>query len=117
MRMSAARARGCARRLASASKRASATRMAGSRGGAIMLGWTGPSYQSPRHHRDLCDAARKWHEVPYIVDGVLVSVDNVDEHCQRARAAGAVVLSEPEDTPQGRLYRVEDVEGHRWMFM
>jgi uncharacterized glyoxalase superfamily protein PhnB len=87
------------------------------RGGAIMLGWTGPSYQSPRHHRDTCDAARKWHAVPYIVDGVMVSVDNADEHCEMARSAGAVVLSEPEDTPYGRQYRVEDLEGHRWMFL
>jgi uncharacterized glyoxalase superfamily protein PhnB len=87
------------------------------RGGAIMLGWTGSAYESPRRHRDHCNAARKWHEVPYIVDGVLVSVDNVDEHCAKARKAGAVVLSEPETTPNGRLYRVEDIEGHRWMFM
>jgi uncharacterized glyoxalase superfamily protein PhnB len=86
-------------------------------GGAVMLGWTGPHYQNPRHHRGACDAARRWHEVPYVVDGVLVGVDNVDEHCRTARAAGAVVLSEPEDTPPGRLYRVEDVEGHRWMFI
>jgi uncharacterized glyoxalase superfamily protein PhnB len=27
------------------------------------------------------------------------------------------LLSEIEDTPVGRLYRVEDVEGHRWMFL
>jgi len=23
---------------------------------------------------------------------------------------------QPEDSPHGRLYRAEDVEGHRWMF-
>lgn len=89
----------------------------GPRGGAVLLGWTGPTYQSPRHHRELCEAAARWHAVPYIVDGVMVGVDNLDEHCQRARAAGAVVLTEPETTPQGRLYRVEDLEGHRWMFI
>jgi uncharacterized glyoxalase superfamily protein PhnB len=47
---------------------------------------------------------------------VLVQVDDVAVHCQRARAAGASILSEPEDTPEGRRYRVEDIEGHRWMF-
>jgi hypothetical protein len=26
-------------------------------------------------------------------------------------------LSAPEDAPYGRLYRAEDLEGHRWMFM
>jgi len=41
----------------------------------------------------------------------------VDAHAERARAAGAVILSEPEDSGVGRLYRAEDVEGHRWMFM
>ncbi len=85
-------------------------------GGALLLGWTGPDYQSPRRHRESCEAARRWQEVPYIVDGVQVTVDSVDAHFARARAAGARVLSEPEDSPHGRLYRVEDLEGHRWMF-
>ena len=36
--------------------------------------------------------------------------------CQET--AGASLLSEVESGPEGsRLYRVEDVEGHRWMFM
>jgi PhnB protein len=51
-----------------------------------------------------------------VVDGVQVTVEDVDAHFARARAAGARLLSEPEDSPHGRLYRVEDVEGHRWMF-
>ena len=85
-------------------------------GGVIMLGWAGPEYQGPRRHRETCDAARRWHEVPWVVDGVLVSVEDVDEHYRRARAAGAVILTEPEDAPYGRMYRVEDLEGHRWMF-
>jgi PhnB protein len=85
-------------------------------GGALLLGRTGPDYQSPRRHRESCEAARRWQEVPYVVDGVLVTVEDVDVHFARARAAGAQVLSELEDSPHGRLYRVEDVEGHRWMF-
>jgi uncharacterized glyoxalase superfamily protein PhnB len=44
-------------------------------------------------------------------------VDDVDAHCARARAAGAIVLNEPEDQPYGtRTYRVLDPEGHRWIF-
>jgi PhnB protein len=86
-------------------------------GGVIMLGRTGPDYQSPRRHREGCEAARRWHEVPYVVDGVLVTVEDVDRHSARARSAGAVILTEPEDAPYGRHYRVEDVEGHRWMFV
>jgi PhnB protein len=55
---------------------------------------------------------------PYIVDGVHVSVDDVDVHYARAVAAGATILSELEDnTGIGqRQYRAEDLEGHRWMF-
>jgi PhnB protein len=82
----------------------------------IMLASPTPDYESPKHHRETCEAARKWSRVPYIIDGLLVQVDSVDEHCARARAAGALILSEPEDTPDGRHYRVEDLEGHRWMF-
>jgi len=84
--------------------------------GRIMLATPTPDYQSPKHHRENCEQARKWSSVPYIIDGVLVEVDKVDEHCARARAAGALILSEPETTPDGRRYRVEDLEGHRWMF-
>ncbi|HEY8816138.1 MAG TPA: VOC family protein [Candidatus Dormibacteraeota bacterium] len=84
--------------------------------GRIMLATPTPDYQGPKHHRETCEAASKWSRVPYIIDGVLVQVDDVVGHCERARAAGAVILSEPENTPDGRHYRVEDVEGHRWMF-
>jgi uncharacterized glyoxalase superfamily protein PhnB len=82
-----------------------------------MPGRTGPDYQSPRRHRETCAAAGRWHEVPYVVDGVLVMVEDVDRHFAHAREAGAVVLTEPEGTPHGRQYRVEDLEGHRWMFI
>jgi uncharacterized glyoxalase superfamily protein PhnB len=85
-------------------------------GAIIMLATPTPDYQSPKHHREHCEAARKWSTVPYIIDGVLVQVDNVEEHCARARAAGAVILSEPQATDDGYFYRAEDIEGHRWMF-
>lgn len=85
-------------------------------GAIIMLAQPTPDYQSPKHHRDTCAAARKWSGVPCIIDGVLVQVEDVWAHGDRARAAGAVILSEPEDTPDGRHCRVEDLEGHRRMF-
>ena len=45
-------------------------------------------------------------------------VDDVTAHYDRARAAGAALLSDVEAGPEGSLlYRVEDLEGHRWMFM
>jgi uncharacterized glyoxalase superfamily protein PhnB len=43
--------------------------------------------------------------------------DGIDAHCDRARAAGAVVLQEPEDQFYGdRTYRALDLEGHTWTF-
>ena len=76
-----------------------------------------PQYVSPRRHRDECDTAARWSSVPWVVDGVLVLVDDVDAHFARAEAAGAKMLTGIEESPGGRAYRVEDVEGHRWMFV
>jgi uncharacterized glyoxalase superfamily protein PhnB len=85
--------------------------------GLIMLANPTPDYVSPKRHREQCDAAHKWSSVPWVVDGVLVYVDDVDAHFRRAQEAGANMLSEPLDDGPGRLYRAEDLEGHRWMFM
>jgi uncharacterized glyoxalase superfamily protein PhnB len=52
-----------------------------------------------------------------------VCVDDVDAHCERARAAGATIMEEPATHDYGeeywsdRSYRVEDLEGHQWWFM
>jgi len=82
----------------------------------VFLGHPGSAYLNPLHLRERCEAAARMYEVPWVVDGVWVAVDDVDEQLERARAAGAPVLSEPEDTPDGRQCRIEDPEGHRWMF-
>jgi uncharacterized glyoxalase superfamily protein PhnB len=48
---------------------------------------------------------------------VMVRVDDVRAHCERARAHGAVILMEPTDFEYGeRQYAVEDLAGHRWTF-
>ena len=75
-----------------------------------------PDYQGPRAHREHCEDAARWSASPYVIDGVLAFVDDVEAHCARARDRGAAILSEPEPGPHGLQYRVEDVEGHRWMF-
>jgi uncharacterized glyoxalase superfamily protein PhnB len=85
--------------------------------GVIFLATPTPDYQGPKRHRESCEAAAKWSEVPYIVDGVLVFVDDLEAHHEKARAGGATILSGLETSPDGRRYRAEDVEGHRWMFM
>jgi uncharacterized glyoxalase superfamily protein PhnB len=86
--------------------------------GIIMLA-SGPSphYLSPKRLREAFEPARAWSAVPWVIDGVLVMVDDVDAHYRRAKEAGAMILSGPEGGPPARRYRVEDLEGHRWMFM
>jgi uncharacterized glyoxalase superfamily protein PhnB len=43
--------------------------------------------------------------------------DGIDAHCERARAAGARIVAEPEDQFYGsRVYRALDPEGHVWNF-
>lgn len=43
--------------------------------------------------------------------------EDVDAHCERARAAGAEILKEPEDQFYGdRTYLARDYEGHVWAF-
>lgn len=73
--------------------------------------------ESPRRHRESCGASRQWSKVPWVIDGFLVQVDDLDAPFARSKAAGATILSEPENAPVGRLYRAEDVEGPRWMFI
>jgi uncharacterized glyoxalase superfamily protein PhnB len=47
----------------------------------------------------------------------------VDAHCERARAAGALIQKEPTTTDYGekywtdRTYGAKDPEGHMWWFM
>ena len=72
-------------------------------------------YVNPLHLREQCEAAARMYDVPWIVDGAWVAVDDLEAVAERARAAGARILSEPEETSHGRQCRIEDPEGHRWM--
>ena len=72
--------------------------------------------QKEKHDLQACALARQWLETPFIVDGVVVMIDDVDTHFGRAKRGGAKILSEPETNERQRQYRVEDLEGHRWMF-
>ena len=85
--------------------------------GVVMLASPTPDYQAPRHHRDTCQPAKRWSAVPFIVDGVLVYVDDVDAHFAQAKRRGASIITEVEADQYGKRYRAEDLEGHRWMFM
>ena len=86
-------------------------------GEIVMLATPNREYQSPRTHREGCASTARWLDNPYVVDGVLVQVDDLDAHLERARTAGAEILRGPDEQPFGRLYTAADVEGHRWMFV
>ena len=48
---------------------------------------------------------------------VMVRVDDVAAHCERARRNGARIVMEPVDFEYGeRQYEAEDPWGHRWTF-
>lgn len=85
--------------------------------GLIMLATPTPDYQSPKHHRSTCIQAAKWNESPYIINGLLVYVDDVQQHFEHSKSAGANLLSDIEIGGPGSRYSVEDLEGQRWMFM
>jgi len=64
-----------------------------------------------------------WVKSPLAVGGgntQMVRVDvaaDIDAHCERARAAGAVIVEEPKTQFYGaRTYRCVDLEGHHWTF-
>jgi uncharacterized glyoxalase superfamily protein PhnB len=46
-----------------------------------------------------------------------VRIEDAPAHCERARAAGAVILTEPKEHMYGeRQYNAQDFHGHRWDF-
>lgn len=73
-------------------------------GGEIMLGHPGPEYRNPRR---LGETTQLVH----------VYVEDVDAHFEKAREAGAEIVSEPKDQEYGdRRYDAKDPEGHLWSF-
>lgn len=71
--------------------------------GAIMIGSGGGPFKPMR--------AGELHQY------VLVEVDNVDQHFERARGFGAEILEPAQSMPFGvRQYTAADFEGHWWTF-
>ena len=76
------------------------------------------------HRKSLVMLASVWQEgghsspldLPAVHSQVFCAVDDVDAHYERARDAGATIVTEPSDQHGMRLYRVIDLEGHRWVF-
>jgi uncharacterized glyoxalase superfamily protein PhnB len=71
---------------------------------AVYLGDPGDHYQSPKR-------------LGQETFSLYVLVEDVDAHYERAKAAGAEILAEPEDQEYGdRRYSAADPEGHHWFF-
>ncbi len=52
-----------------------------------------------------------------VTHAVMVRVEDARTHCERARAHGARIVTEPTDFEYGeRQYTVEDLAGHHWTF-
>ena len=85
-------------------------------GGLIMVGQVGlhPDRTYPRSPLSVGGANTQ---------ALTVYVDDVDAHCERARAAGAAITVEPatqdygEDYWVDRTYEARDLEAHHWWFM
>ncbi len=72
--------------------------------GSIMMGCPSGDYKNPK-------------KLGQATQQLYVYVDAVDQHFKNAKAEGATILSELEDTFYGdRRYGVEDLEGHNWYF-
>ena len=73
-------------------------------GARIFLGGPGGDYRSPK-------------SLGTRTVLVYLYVEDVDEHCARAREAGAEIVEEPADQPYGeRRYAAADLEGQHWYF-
>lgn len=67
--------------------------------------------------KSLPPGARTPRELGYGTQSLTLFVDNVEAHCERARAAGAAILEEPHETVYGEFqYAAEDLDGHHWLF-
>ena len=64
-----------------------------------------------------CFTIAEGRAVPNRSCGVQVRVEDTLGHCERARMAGAKILTEPVEHDYGeRQYNAEDFYGHRWDF-
>jgi uncharacterized glyoxalase superfamily protein PhnB len=82
--------------------------------GLIMVSGTKPDKFSYRKAPSEVDGAN--------TQSLMVYVDDIAAHCERARSAGATIIQEPETHDYGedywvdRSYECRDVGGHHWWF-
>ncbi len=73
-------------------------------GAPVMIGQPPGDYQNPKH-------------ADHATAMVHVYIDDIETHRERARAAGAEIVNELVEQPNGdRRYDARDPEGHLWSF-
>ena len=72
--------------------------------GVVMMGHPGPDYRNPKAQKNS-------------VSQLYVYVDDVEAHCANAKASGAMISTDLEETFYGdRRYTALDPEGFEWTF-
>ncbi len=70
----------------------------------IMVHAAKPGYKTPA-------------ELGFGTQGLTIFVEEVEQHFERARGAGATIAEEPHETVYGEFqYAALDLDGHRWLF-
>jgi uncharacterized glyoxalase superfamily protein PhnB len=86
--------------------------------GAVVHGEVDADGQVIWLHREMQDDGWVSAENVPTTGELVVNVENVDAHCERAREAGAEIEYGPMDQPYGvREYGARDLEGRRWCFV
>jgi uncharacterized glyoxalase superfamily protein PhnB len=82
--------------------------------GIIMLGSASDDMAKADADPLTADGELDFSRIPF---ALYVAIEDVDAHCERARAAGAEIIREPNDTDYGsREYCARDLEGNVWSF-
>jgi uncharacterized glyoxalase superfamily protein PhnB len=82
--------------------------------GIIMLGSASDDMPAVDTGALTADGKVDFSRIPF---ALYVAIEDVDAHCERARAAGADIVREPSDTDYGsREYAARDLEGNVWSF-
>ena len=80
-------------------------------GAQMHLGDAWIMLRSPRADSKTPKQAGVW------TQSLTIFVDDVEAHYQKAKAAGANIVEELNQTPYGEFqYGVEDLDGHHWLF-
>ena len=82
--------------------------------GLVFLGHP-TGYVNPLHLREQSEAAARMYDVPWIVDGVWVAVDDLEARAEQARCGRRAHPHRARETRPRQAVPNRGPEGHRWM--